>query len=69
MLMSNLSGWQTKVVVMPVHAQSQIWTVSFAGDAQPIPRDELILNLEDSPLPEVAREVLVRLAAPATAED
>lgn len=33
-----------------------------AGDAQLITRDELILNLEDSPLPEIARQVLVEAA-------
>lgn len=34
-----------------------------AGDAQIITRDDMILNLEDSPLPRIAREVLVRVAA------
>ena len=36
-----------------------------AGDAQLISRDDLILNLEDSPLPEIARQVLVQAAATA----
>ena len=36
-----------------------------AGDAQLLTRDDLMLNLEDSPLPEIARQVLVEAATTA----
>ena len=34
-----------------------------AGDVEVVSRDDMILSLEDSPLPEIAREVLVAAAA------
>lgn len=56
-------GSTTSIACCQYQSQNWIALHCLTGDVQVLSREDVILNLEDSPLPDIARGVLVHAAA------